>query len=128
MPFPASLIALFACCLSVPLLALADVLSASDSLRFVQSLDVPKARMLLVADETMRDPRFRQTVVLIVEHSRLAGTLGLIINRRADTDLGALVPEFTALGGIERAIFTWGDRLPVAGWCIWPAQRTRRGW
>lgn len=68
--------------------------------------------MLLVADESMRDPSFRQAVVLIIEHSRLGGTVGLIINRRTDTELGTLVPEYAVSSGLNRAIYLGG---PIAG-------------
>jgi putative transcriptional regulator len=40
----------------------------------------PAAGRYLVASEAMSDPRFRRTVILIVEHSD-KGTLGVIINR-----------------------------------------------
>lgn len=107
---PVSLIKLLLLCLCLPLPVLAP--SAAESPRLVQPLRVLEAGMLLVADESMRDPSFRQAVVLIVEHSRLAGTVGLIINRRTDTDLGALVPEFAEAGSAGRAVYLGG---PIAG-------------
>jgi len=71
----------------------------------------PARGVLLVADEGMTDPRFREAVILVLEHSAL-GTVGIIINRRTDTDLGALVPEFGAIDPQYRAIYLGG---PIAG-------------
>jgi putative transcriptional regulator len=71
----------------------------------------PARGVLLVAGEEMADPRFREAVVLVLEHSEL-GTVGIIINRRTDTELGALVPEFGAIDPQHRAIYLGG---PIAG-------------
>jgi len=40
----------------------------------------PTAGRYLVASESMADPRFRRTVILIIDHNE-GGTLGIIINR-----------------------------------------------
>jgi putative transcriptional regulator len=53
---------------------------------------------LLVADPSMRDPRFHETVILMVEHDA-TGALGLVVNRTIGTGpLSALLGPF----GIER--------------------------
>ncbi len=36
---------------------------------------------LLVAAETMGDPRFRETVIFIVDHDQQSGALGLVVNQ-----------------------------------------------
>ena len=71
----------------------------------------PARGVLLVAGEGMSDPRFREAVILVLEHGAL-GTVGIIINRRTDTELGALVPEFGTMDPQHRAIYLGG---PIAG-------------
>lgn len=53
----------------------------------------PAAGRYLVASETMEDPRFRRTVILIVEHGD-KGTLGVIINRPAAIPMATLGEGF----------------------------------
>ena len=48
---------------------------------------------VLVADEKLADPNFAQSVVLILQYDSDNGTLGLIVNRRADTPLSKLFPD-----------------------------------
>lgn len=44
---------------------------------------------LLIASPNLRDPNFRQTVVLIVEHND-NGTLGLVLNRPSETAISEI--------------------------------------
>lgn len=50
----------------------------------------------LVATPHLRDPNFRQTVVLICEHGS-GGSLGLVINRRTDQHIMEVLPQATGL-------------------------------
>src|SRR2546428_13576661 len=50
----------------------------------------------LVATPQLRDPNFRQTVVLICEHGS-GGSLGLVINRRTDQHIMEGLPQATGL-------------------------------
>src|SRR2546428_12720702 len=50
----------------------------------------------LVATPQLRDPNFRQTVVLICEHGS-GGSLGLVINRRTDQHIMEVLPQATGL-------------------------------
>ena len=59
--------------IAVALLCLATALGASAQERSI-------AGQFLVASESMRDPRFRETVIYMVEHSQ-NGALGLVVNR-----------------------------------------------
>lgn len=70
-----------------------------------------RSGVLLVATEAMPDPRFRQTVILLVEQNR-SGSLGIMVNRRTGTRLGELVPEFGAIDPLHRRIYLGG---PLAG-------------
>lgn len=63
--------------LSALTLALPAVAAGPAALRFEPE---PAAGRYLVASETMPDPRFRRTVILLVEHGD-KGTVGVIINR-----------------------------------------------
>ena len=56
----------------------------------------PDAGMLLVAREDLVDPRFHQTVVLLLQHGP-EGTAGLIINRPTRLGLAETLPELPAL-------------------------------
>ncbi len=50
----------------------------------------------LVATPHLKDPNFRQTVVLICEHGS-GGSLGLVINRRSEQHIVDVLPEATGL-------------------------------
>ncbi len=52
----------------------------------------PAKGMFLVARRNLPDPRFRNTVVLLLQHDE-RGTLGLIINRRSHLSLSHMLPE-----------------------------------
>lgn len=84
-----------------------------------QSIEAPAAGVLLVAAEHMLDPRFRHTVVLLVEHDR-TGTWGVIINRPTDVAAGDLLSSIEKPGDkpnvyfggpvhIERLVFLYQD-------------------
>jgi putative transcriptional regulator len=49
--------------------------------------------VLLVAAETMQDPRFRQSVVLVTRHGRSQATIGVIVNRALDVSLDKMFPQ-----------------------------------
>ncbi len=58
----------------------------------------------LVATPHLKDPNFRQTVVLVCEHGS-GGSLGLVINRRTDQHITEVLPEATGLH--EKAGFVY---------------------
>jgi len=47
----------------------------------------PSRSVLLVANQDMADPRFRQTVVLVTRHGRSRSTIGVIVNRPYEVTL-----------------------------------------
>ena len=51
------------------------------------SVNQPAKGVLLVAKRSMPDPRFQQTVILLLEHDAVRGTLGLVLNRPTDLTL-----------------------------------------
>lgn len=54
--------------------------------------------MFLLAEETIRDPRFRGGVVLLVQDDQ-EGSAGLVINRISRLPLSAVLPEASSLAG-----------------------------
>lgn len=69
---------------------------------------------LLVADRAMRDPNFRQTVVLIVEYDRRTGALGLVINRPSEVELGSVMPGLEGTPGrLAEQVFVGGPVEPT---------------
>jgi putative transcriptional regulator len=83
---------------------------------------------LLVASPTMGDPRFLQTVILMVRHDR-NGALGIIINRPLGdrplaSILAALGDKDTAVSGQVR-IFAGGPVQPDIGFVVHSAEYRR---
>ena len=52
--------------------------------------------VFLIASPHLKDPNFRQTVVLICEHGP-GGSLGLVVNRRTDQHIMDVLPQATGL-------------------------------
>jgi putative transcriptional regulator len=65
----------------------------------IQSLPLVAAELaggpsiLLIAAESMVDPRFRQSVVLVTRHGRSNSTVGVIVNRPLDAGLDRAFPD-----------------------------------
>jgi putative transcriptional regulator len=70
----------------------------------------PGRGVLLVASERLGDPRFRESVVLVLEHGP-GGALGVIVNRPTDVRLSTLMPEVHELQRAQPRAFAGG---PVA--------------
>ena len=64
----------------------------------------------LVASRRLRDPNFRETVVLLVEYG-LGGAMGLVINRPSEIKLATVFPDIKALKERKDTIYVGG---PVA--------------
>ena len=56
----------------------------------------PAKGMFLVADERMVDPRFKDRVILLIQHDA-EGSAGLIVNRSSRLQLNALLPKDSQL-------------------------------
>jgi putative transcriptional regulator len=70
----------------------------------------PAKGRFLVASETLRDPNFSETVVLLLEY-KPSGAIGVIINRPTDVELGKALPDVKELRGRREPIHLGG---PVA--------------
>ena len=71
----------------------------------------PAPGMFLVAAPKMRDPRFKQTVILLVEHSA-EGSLGFIVNKRTDMTVADAFPELDEPKELEHALYFGGPVQP----------------
>lgn len=71
----------------------------------------PAPGMFLVAAPKMRDPRFKQSVILLVEHSA-EGSLGFIVNRRTDMTVSDAFPELDQHAELEHALYFGGPVQP----------------
>jgi putative transcriptional regulator len=61
----------------------------------------------LIAEPSLRDPNFRETVVLITHHDA-TGTMGVIINRPTTTRLSHLLPDREELDGRAETLHLGG--------------------
>ncbi len=59
---------------------------------------LPDKGMFLVANEQLADPRFRDRVILLIQHDT-QGTAGLVVNRTSRLSLAAVLPEGSKLAG-----------------------------
>ena len=66
---------------------------------------------LLVASPSLKDPNFRHSVVLIVEHGD-GGTLGLVLNRSTKILLSEALPDLAVLKGSSHRLFAGGPVEP----------------
>lgn len=63
--------------------------------------------LFLIAEPTLRDPTFRETVILIVHHSA-EGTTGVIVNRPTDTRWSSVLPDREELAGRDETLHLGG--------------------
>jgi putative transcriptional regulator len=72
----------------------------------------PKAGRLLVATPLLEDPNFRRSVVLIVEHEDVQGTLGVVLNRPSTIDVGQVLEQWTGVASEPSVVFRGGPVAP----------------
>jgi putative transcriptional regulator len=72
----------------------------------------PEAGSLLVAADELRDPRFSETVILIL-HYASDGALGVAINRPTWVGAAEAFPDMPFLGGYAGEIFFGGPLAPA---------------
>lgn len=83
---------------------------------------IPAKGMFLVASPDLADPNFRESVILICEHSP-SGTLGLVINRPTNLLLSEALPAIAALQGTAHVLFAGGPVQPDAILMLFRADR-----
>lgn len=67
--------------------------------------------IFLVASPSLRDPNFRQTVVLLCEHGK-DGALGVVVNRPTAMHLSEALPQVPILEGQRHVLFSGGPVQP----------------
>ncbi len=72
-----------------------------------QPIDQVQAGAFLVAAPSMGDPRFRESVILVLEHDD-SGTMGVIVNRITGVTLGQALPDWAELDRRKHFLFLGG--------------------
>ncbi|MGH4025482.1 MAG: YqgE/AlgH family protein [Pseudonocardiaceae bacterium] len=76
-----------------------------------------EAGSALVAAPGLRDPNFRRTVVLIIEH-RLSGTLGVVLNRPSDVPVRDVLPSWGPHATVPQSLYVGGPVEQRAALCV----------
>lgn len=74
------------------------------------SLSLEKG-IFLVAAPVLRDPNFRQTVVLLCEHGA-EGALGVVLNRPTAMSISEALPQMPVLEGQQHLLYSGGPVQP----------------
>lgn len=75
-------------------------------------MTLPLAKgIFLIAAPALRDPNFRQTVVLLCEHSS-DGALGVVVNRPTGMLVSEALPQVPVLEGQRHVLFSGGPVQP----------------
>ncbi|HEY2725127.1 MAG TPA: YqgE/AlgH family protein [Pseudonocardiaceae bacterium] len=79
--------------------------------------DEVEAGAALVAAPGLRDPNFRRTVVLIIEH-RSSGTLGVVLNRPSDVPVREVLPSWAIHTAVPQSLYVGGPMEQQAALCV----------
>src|SRR6266568_8489639 len=77
---------------------------------------------LLVATPLLGDPNFRRTVILIVEDEPEEGTLGVVLNRPTEVQVGQVLESWTELVTGPTVVFKGGPVSPNSALALALAQ------
>lgn len=80
-------------------------------------MDVVESGSALIAAPGLRDPNFHRTVVLIIEHQP-AGTVGVVLNRPSEVPVRDVLPSWSALATVPRALYVGGPMQQRAALCV----------
>jgi putative transcriptional regulator len=94
-------------------LALAWVLVWLSATPILAVTAAPEAGMLLVARPELPDPRFREAVILLVQHGP-GGAAGLILNRPSRMLLSEVLPNLPQAAGASKTLAYGGPVAPRA--------------
>jgi putative transcriptional regulator len=83
----------------------------------VETVNKVESGSALVASPALRDPNFRRTVVLIIEH-QAAGTVGVVLNRPSDVAVREVLPRWGPLATVPRALHVGGPVEQRAALCV----------
>ncbi len=71
-------------------------------------MDIPLGKgIFLVASPGLRDPNFRQTVILLCKHGP-EGALGVVVNRPTEINITEVLPQVPILEGQRHRVFSGG--------------------
>ncbi len=73
-----------------------------------EPMERPARGVLLVASESLQDPNFARSVVLLVDYDDDGPALGLVVNRPARLPLAALVPDLETDAGDAPEVYLGG--------------------
>ena len=73
---------------------------------------------LLVAAPALTEPTFSRTVILLLQHSRGNGALGVVLNRPSRTSVDEVLPAWTVLTRDPALVFEGGPVQPQAAICL----------
>lgn len=85
--------------------------------RTASAQPVVRPGSLLVSSTELFEPTFRRTVVYMIEHND-AGSLGVVINRRSETSVQEVLPQWASLASDPKAIFVGGPVTREAALCL----------
>jgi putative transcriptional regulator len=74
---------------------------------FLPVQDKPGKGKFLIAETSLLDPNFSETVVLLIDYDE-SGAFGLVINRQTDVELTEVFPDMKGLKDREDRIFIGG--------------------
>ncbi len=85
---------------------------------------------LLVATPMLGDPNFRRAVVLVVEHEREEGTLGVVLNRPTQVPVAQVLESWTDLVTGPAVVFRGGPVSPdsAVALALVPGEGEPLGW
>lgn len=72
---------------------------------------------LLVSTPDLFEATFRRTVVYMIEHND-AGSLGVVINRRSETSVQEILPQWAHLAADPKAVYAGGPVTRDAALCL----------
>lgn len=71
-------------------------------------MNTPLAKgVFLIATPALRDPNFRQTVILLCEHGP-EGALGVVVNRPTEMNIAEVLPQVPVLEGQGHRVYAGG--------------------
>ncbi len=74
--------------------------------RFLRQVSLQRG-VFLVAKRHIKDPRFKQTVILITGHDSW-GSIGLVVNRPSEVPVAKLLPEWAGLVAADAHVYYGG--------------------
>lgn len=78
---------------------------------FMQRVPLGKG-IFLVASPALRDPNFRQTVVLLCEHNA-DGALGFVVNRPTAMSISEVLPQVPIMEAQKHVLYAGGPYRPI---------------